>query len=83
MGTNRKTFTGRVVSNKMMKTAVVEITRRKLHPLYKKYITRTKKIKIHDEQNECSVGDKIRVIETRPLSKEKRFRLLEIVEKAK
>ncbi len=78
---NRKILTGRVVSNKMIKTVVIEITRRKLHPLYKKYITRTKKIKAHDEQNQCQVGDIVRVIESRPLSKEKRWRLLQIVEK--
>ena len=79
----RKILTGRVVSNKMVKTVVVEITRRKLHPLYEKYITRTKKIKAHDEKNQCRVGDIIRVVESRPLSKEKRWRLLEIVEKVK
>ena len=80
---NRKILTGKVVSDKMIKTVVVEITRRKLHPLYKKYITRTKKIKAHSEKNQCRVGDIIRVIESRPLSKEKRWRFLEIVEKAK
>jgi small subunit ribosomal protein S17 len=80
---NKKTLTGSVVSSKMDKTIVVAITRRQLHPLYRKYITRTKKIKAHDEQNACAVGDTVRVIESRPLSKEKRWRLLSIVEKAK
>ncbi len=79
---NKKIITGRVVSDKMDKTIVLLITRRKLHPLYKKYITRSKKIKAHDEKNECKIGDRVRVIESRPLSKEKRWRLLEILEKA-
>lgn len=80
---NRKTLVGTVVSNKMEKTIVVRIERRKLHSLYKKYITRTKKIKAHDEQNACQIGDLVKVIETRPLSKDKHWRLLEILEKAK
>ena len=80
---NRKTLVGTVVSNKMEKTIVVRIERRKLHPLYKKYITRSKKIKAHDDGNLCQIGDFVKVIESRPLSKEKRWRLLEIVEKAK
>lgn len=80
---NRKTLVGTVVSNKMEKTIVVRIERRKLHPLYKKYITRSKKIKAHDEGNLCQIGDRVKVIESRPLSKEKRWRLLEILEKAK
>ena len=80
---SRKTLTGSVVSDKMEKTIVIKITRRKLHPLYKKYITKSKKIKAHDERNECSIGDIVRVIESRPLSKDKSWRLLEIVEKAK
>jgi small subunit ribosomal protein S17 len=78
-----KTLVGTVVSDKMEKTIVVRIERRKLHPLYKKYITRTKKIKAHDEANRCQIGDLVRVIESRPLSKDKRWRLLEILEKAK
>ncbi len=78
-----KVLQGRVVSNKMQKTIVVEIQQRKLHRLYKKYLTRTKKIKAHDEKNECGIGDTVRVVESRPLSREKRWRLLEIVEKAK
>jgi len=80
---NRKTLTGNVVSSKMDKTIVVAIARRQLHPLYRKYITRTKKIKAHDENNACAVGDTVRVIESRPLSKEKRWRLQAILEKAK
>jgi len=80
---NRKTLVGTVVSNKMEKTIVVRIERRKLHSLYKKYITRSKKIKAHDEGNLCQIGDLVKVIESRPLSKEKRWRLLEILEKAK
>lgn len=79
----RKTLVGRVVSNKMAKTIVVQIERRKLHPLYKKYITRTKKIKAHDEGNLCQIGDLVKVVASRPLSKDKRWRLLEILEKAK
>jgi small subunit ribosomal protein S17 len=80
---NRKTLIGTVVSNRMEKSVVVRIERRKLHPLYKKYITRTKKIKAHDENNTCQIGDLVKVIESRPLSKNKRWRLLEILEKAK
>ena len=83
MGTNRKQIVGKVVSNKMDKTIVVEIENLVLHSLYKKSVHRTKKIKGHDEKNECSVGDVVRVEETRPLSKEKRYRLVEIVEKVK
>ena len=79
----QKVLQGRVVSNKMQKTIVVEIQQRKLHRLYKKYLTRTKKIKAHDEKNECGIGDTVRVVESRPLSRDKRWRLLEIVEKAK
>ena len=79
----RRERVGVVVSNKMEKTIVVRIERRKLHPLYKKYITRSKKIKAHDEGNLCQIGDLVKVIESRPLSKEKRWRLLEILEKAK
>ena len=78
----KKILTGEVVSNKMDKTIVVSYHRRKLHPMYKKYITVSKKIKVHDAQNVCGIGDLVRVIESRPLSKEKRWRLLEILEKA-
>ena len=80
---NKKTLVGTVVSNKMEKTIVIRIERRKLHPLYKKYITRTKKIKAHDEGNLCQIGDLVKVIESRPLSKDKRWSLLEVLEKAK
>jgi len=80
---NKKIFTGRVVSNKMDKTIVVEIGMRKLHKLYKKYITRSKKVKAHDAKNECNIGDTVRIVECRPLSKDKHWRLLEIVERAK
>ena len=79
----KKVLQGRVVSNKMQKTIVVEIQTRTLHRLYKKYLTRSKKIKAHDEANECGIGDTVRVVECRPLSKEKRWRLLSVVEKAK
>jgi small subunit ribosomal protein S17 len=79
----RKTRSGVVISDKMDKTIVVAIETRVRHPLYKKIIKRTYKLKAHDENNECGVGDKVLVMETRPLSKEKRWRLVEIVEKAK
>ena len=79
----RKTRTGVVVSDKMDKTIVVEIRTRVRHPLYGKIMNRTNKIKAHDENNECGIGDTVRVMETRPLSKDKRWRLVEIIEKAK
>jgi len=79
----RKTRVGRVVSNKMDKTIVVAVDDRVQHPLYKKIVNRTYKLKAHDENNECSIGDKVRVMETRPLSKDKRWRLVEIIEKVK
>jgi len=79
----KKVLTGRVVSNKMQKTIVVAIERRQLHPLYKKYLTLTKKIKAHDETNQAGIGDLVRVIESRPISKDKCWRLKEILEKAK
>jgi small subunit ribosomal protein S17 len=83
-GANHKqTLQGVVKSDKMDKTIVVEITRRTLHPLYKKYVTRSKSIKAHDEKNEAHQGDTVRVIECRPLSRDKRWRLVEVVEKAK
>ena len=81
--TGKKDLTGRVVSDKMDKTIVVAITDRALHPLYKKYVVRTKKLKAHDEKNEAHIGDTVRVIEARPISKEKCWRLLEIVERAR
>lgn len=79
---NRKVRIGRVVSDKMDKTIVVAVETLIKHPLYGKYIKRTKKFKAHDENNECKVGDKVKIMETRPLSKEKRWRLVEIIEKA-
>lgn len=79
----RKTRTGKVLSNKMDKTIVVAIEDSIQHPLYKKVIKRTYKLKAHDENNECNIGDKVTVMETRPLSKDKRWRLVEIIEKAK
>ncbi|MCC8090422.1 MAG: 30S ribosomal protein S17 [Oscillospiraceae bacterium] len=80
---SRKVHVGRVVSDKMDKTVVVSVEDRVAHPIYKKIIKRTKRLKAHDEKNECGVGDTVRVMETRPLSKDKRWRVVEIVEKAK
>ena len=79
----RKTRTGKVISNKMDKTIVVAIEEHVKHPLYKKIVKDTYKLKAHDENNECKIGDRVKVMETRPLSKDKRWRLVEIVEKAK
>ena len=79
----RKTRTGLVTSNAMDKTVVVSIKDRVRHPLYKKIINRTIKLKAHDELNECNIGDRVLVMETRPLSKDKRWRVVEIIEKAK
>ena len=79
----RKTRVGKVVSNKMDKTIVVAVENHERHPLYKKIIKTTYKLKAHDENNECSIGDTVRVMETRPLSKDKRWRLVEIVEKVR
>ena len=79
----RKTRVGRVTSDKMDKTIVVTVENNIMHPLYKKIIKRTYKLKAHDENNECGEGDRVRVMETRPLSKDKRWRLVSILEKAK
>ena len=79
----RKTRTGKVVSDKMDKTIVVAIEERVKHPLYKKFVKRTYKLKAHDANNDCNIGDTVKVMETRPLSKEKRWRLVEIIERAK
>ena len=79
----RKTRVGVVVSDKMDKTITVAIQYRVKHPLYKKIVDRTYKLKAHDENNECKIGDRVKVMETRPLSKDKRWRLVEIIEKAK
>ena len=78
----RKTLTGVVWSDKMNKTIIVMVNRLVLHPVYKKYIRKRKKVKAHDEKNECRFGDKVLLIETRPLSKEKRWRVKEILERA-
>ena len=79
----RKTIVGTVVSDKMEKTIVVAVESFKTHPIYKKRYKNTKKYKVHDENNECGIGDKVKIMETRPLSKDKRFRLVNIIEKAK
>ena len=79
----RKTRTGKVVSNRMDKTIVVAVEDHVKHPLYKKVVKSTYKLKAHDENNECNIGDTVKVMETRPLSKDKRWRLVEIIEKAR
>jgi small subunit ribosomal protein S17 len=79
----RKTRTGKVVSNRMDKTIVVAVEDHVKHPLYKKVVKSTYKLKAHDENNECNIGDTVKVMETRPLSKDKRWRLVEITERAK
>ena len=81
--TLRKTRVGVVVSDKMDKTIAVSLSTRVRHPLYGKFITRTTKITAHDEENQCGIGDTVKVMETRPLSKDKRWRLVEIMEKVK
>jgi len=81
--TSRKTRIGKVVSDKMMKTVVVSIERRVEHPVYGKMVRRTTKLKAHDEQNEAKTGDTVRIMETRPLSKDKRWRVVEIIERAR
>ncbi len=78
----RKVEIGKVVSDKMDKTVVVAIENRVKHPLYKKIVKHTLKLKVHDENNECNIGDKVEIMETRPLSKDKRWRLVEVIEKA-
>lgn len=79
----RKTRTGKVVSDKMQKTVVVAVVDNVRHPLYKKIVKKTYKLKAHDENNDCKIGDTVKVMETRPLSKDKRWRLVEIIERAK
>ena len=79
----RKTRVGVVVSDKMDKTIVVAIKTKVRHPLYGKMVNRTRKFKVHDEENQCGIGDTVRIMETRPISKDKRWRLAEIIEKAK
>jgi len=83
MKSNRKQLIGKVVSNKMDKTVVIQIDDLVLHPLYGKSVYKTKKVKGHDEKNECSIGDIVKLEETRPLSRDKRHRLVEILEKVK
>ena len=83
MEANKKRFTGLVVSDKMDKTIVVAISERRLHPLYKKYVAKTKKVKAHDERNEANIGDTVRVVECRPISKDKTWRLEQIIQRAK
>lgn len=83
MESNKKTFTGVVTSDKMDKTIVVTVHNKTLHPLYKKYVTRSKKLKVHDEKNEAHLGDTVRVVECRHLSKDKCWRLTQIVERAR
>jgi small subunit ribosomal protein S17 len=78
----RRRLTGEVVGNKMDKTAVVLVTRRFAHPVYRKYVTRTKKFYVHDEQNACQVGDQVIIVATRPLSRLKRWRILEVTHPA-
>ena len=80
---SRKVRVGKVVSDKMDKTIVVAVKDSVQHPLYKKILKRTKKFKAHDENNTCGIGDRVKVMETRPLSKDKRWRVVEIIEKAK
>ncbi|MDR0969119.1 MAG: 30S ribosomal protein S17 [Lentimicrobiaceae bacterium] len=79
----RKERIGVVTSNKMNKSIVVEVTRRVKHPIYGKFVKKSKKFMAHDEQNECNIGDTVRIMETRPLSKDKCWRLVEIIERAK
>jgi small subunit ribosomal protein S17 len=79
--TQRKIISGTVVSNRMDKTAVVQVQRRFAHPVYKKYVSKRVKYKVHDEKNDLNIGDTVRIVETRPLSKNKRWRLLDILER--
>ncbi|HEV7351381.1 30S ribosomal protein S17 [Telluribacter sp.] len=79
----RKERVGRVVSNKMEKSCVITVERKVKHPMYGKFMSKTSKLMVHDENNQCGIGDTIRVMETRPLSKNKRWRLIEILERAK
>jgi len=75
----RKTRIGEVVSDKMQKTIVVKVTRHSMHPVYKKVVTKAKKFKVHDEQNQAKIGDKVVIVETRPISKDKHWRLVEVI----
>jgi len=80
--TARKIIVGTVVSNRMEKTAVVQVQRRFAHPVFKKYVSKRVKYKVHDEKNDLNIGDTVRIVETRPLSKDKRWKLLDVVERA-
>ena len=80
---SKRTLIGRVVSDKMDKTIVVAVVTKTLHPLYKKYITQTKKVKAHDEANDAKIGDRVRVVECRPISKEKCWKLVAVLERAR
>ncbi|BCA56735.1 30S ribosomal subunit protein S17 [Nitrospira sp. KM1] len=79
----RREWVGRVISNKMNKTVVVAVERSVVHPIYRKVLRRMTKLKAHDEQNSCNVGDRVRMIETRPISKDKHFRVVEVLEKGR
>ncbi len=79
----RREWVGRVVSNKMNKTVVVEVERSVVHPIYRKVLRRVTKLKAHDEQNACNIGDRVRMVETRPISKDKHWRVVEVVEKGR
>lgn len=81
--TNKKVFTGLVVSDKMDKTIVVKITTKVLHPLYKKYVTKSVKYKAHDENNDANIGDTVKIMECRPISKDKCWNMQEVIERAK
>jgi len=83
MEVNKKRYTGVVTSDKMDKTIVVSVSTRRLHPLYKKYVSHTKKVKAHDEKNDAALGDTVRVVECRPISKDKSWRLEQVIERAK
>ena len=82
-GVKRREWVGRVVSNKMNKTVVVAVERSVVHPIYRKVLRRITKLKAHDEQNACGIGDRVRMIETRPISKEKHWRVVEVLEKGR
>ncbi len=82
-GKQRREWVGRVVSNKMNKTVVVAVERSVIHPVYRKVLRRITKMKVHDEQNTCKIGDRVRMVETRPISKEKHWRVVEVLEKGR
>ncbi len=82
METNNRYISGKVVSDKMDKTIVIEVATDKMHPLYKKRVTTTKKVKVHDENSEAKIGDTVRAVETKPISKDKHYKLVQVVEKA-